>query len=154
MPYMDASDVVGVVFLLVGALLVLAEIHTLTVYLLAVAAGLFAAGGLALTGASLTADLSLLAVVVVLALPLAHWWRKKLKNHAAEVLMNDDVGRSVVVVDVADGRLRVSYRGSTWSAQLDAAALAAPQVGEHYRIVRREGNLLYIAPSAVQPVSP
>lgn len=150
MSFMDSNEVVGAVFLVAGGLAVLAEMHSLTIYFLAVAAGLFAAGGLALAGASVTADLAALAVVIALGLPVAHWWRGKLRNRAAEDLMNDDVGRPVTVVDSAGGGLRVSYRGTTWNARLESAGQGAPEVGEHYVIVRREGNLLLIAPPAVR----
>lgn len=150
MAFMDSNEIVGAAFLVAGALAVLAEIHSLTIYLLAVAAGLFAAGGLALLGASFTMDLAALAVVIVLGLPVAHWWRGKLRNRAAEDLMNDDVGRAVTVVDSAGGGLRVSYRGTTWTARLESAGQGIPAVGEHYVIVRREGNLLLIAPPAAQ----
>ena len=147
---MDSNEVVGAVFLVAGGLAVLAEIHSLTVYLLAVAVGLFAAGGLALAGASFTADLAVLAVVIALGLPVAHWWRGKLRNRAADDLMNDDVGQAVTVVDSAGGGLRVSYRGTTWNARLEPAGQMIPEVGGHYVIVRREGNLLLIGPPAVQ----
>ncbi|HET7662306.1 MAG TPA: hypothetical protein VFK31_01595, partial [Rhodanobacteraceae bacterium] len=80
---MDSSTLLGIVLLVAGALVLLSELHTLTIYLLAIAAGLFAAGGLALAGGSLTATLILLAVVVILGMPVAHWARKKLKNREA-----------------------------------------------------------------------
>ena len=60
---MDTSILAGIIFLVVGALVLLSELHTLTIYLLAVAAGLFAAGGLALAGGGLTADFALLAII-------------------------------------------------------------------------------------------
>jgi membrane protein implicated in regulation of membrane protease activity len=146
---MATSELVGAAFLVIGALLVLAEIHTLTLYLLAIAIGLFAAGGLALSGASLTADLALLAVVVALALPVAHWWRRKLKNLAADQLMHDDVGGLVTIESFINDGLRVDYRGTTWNARFDAGVSTLPQPGTPCIIVRREGNMLIIAPQAV-----
>ena len=145
---MNSFEWTGAIFLILGALVTLAEIHTLTIYLLAVAVGLFAAGAAALAGMSFTANLAILAVITLLGLPAAHWWRGKLKNRAAEDLMNDDVGQAVVVAESAGGRLRVAYRGTTWAAGLSAPESAEPKVGESYVIVRREGNLLVIAPRA------
>lgn len=147
----DASASIGAIFLILGALFVLAEIHSLTLYLLAVAIGLFAAGGLALSGASLTADLAVLAVVVALALPVAHWWRGKLKNHAADQLMQNDVGGSVIIESIAAKGLRVDYRGTTWNAQFDTGVSGSPQLGAHCVIVRREGNLLIVVPQVSHP---
>lgn len=143
---MDSTTLLGIGFLVLGALVTLAEIHTLTVYLLALAAGLFAAGASALAGGSLTANLAILAVVVVLGLPLAHWWRGKLKNREADDLARDDVGNRVTVVSATGPVLRVSYRGSTWDARLEDAIGAAPAAGHSYIITRREGNLLILAP--------
>lgn len=143
---MDSSTLLGIIFLVVGALVALSEIHTLTIYLIAVAVGLFAAGGLALAGGSLTADLALLAVIIILGLPAAHWWRGKLKNREAEEVMHDDAGRRVTVVGVTDTSLRVDYRGSTWDARLDPAVAATPATGDTFTIARREGNLLILAP--------
>lgn len=142
---MDSSTLLGIVFLVVGALVALSEIFTLTIYLLAVAIGLFAAGGLALAGGSLTADLALLAAVIILGLPIAHWWRGKLRNHASEAVTRDDVGRQVTVVSVDGTDLRVDYRGSTWDARLGPGVAAAPATGDTFVIARREGNLLILA---------
>ncbi|HEX7386654.1 MAG TPA: NfeD family protein [Castellaniella sp.] len=143
---MTHSEWTGAIFLILGALVTLAEIHTLTIYLLAVALGLFASGAAALAGASFTMNLAVLAVVTLLGLPAAHWWRGKLRNRAAEDLMNDDVGQTVVVAESGAGGIRVTYRGTTWNARLQASEATACKVGENYVVVRREGNLLVIAP--------
>lgn len=144
---MDSSTWLGIALLVAGALVLLSELHTLTIYLLAIAAGLFAAGGLALAGGSLTATLILLAVVVILGMPVAHWARKKLKNHEAEAVTHDDVGRSVTIAHVDANAWRVNYRGTTWSARPEAAVAITPAAGEIWRIARREGNTLILAPS-------
>lgn len=143
---MDLTMWLGIAFLIAGALVTLSEIHTLTVYLIAVAAGLFAAGGLALAGGGLTADLALLAIVIILGLPVAHWARRRLKNRAAEAVTHDDAGHRVTIVGTDDGVLRVDYRGSTWNARLANAAGAAPAAGDTFVIARREGNVLILAP--------
>lgn len=143
---MDTSTLIGIIFLVVGALVALSEIHTLTIYLLFVAIGLFAAGALALAGGSLTADLILLAVIIILGMPIAHWWRGKLKNRESDAVSEDDVGRKVTVIDVDGAALRVDYRGSTWDARLDATVTATPARGDSYVIARRKGNLLILAP--------
>lgn len=142
---MDSSTLLGIVFLVVGALVLLSELHTLTIYLLAIAAGLFAAGGLALAGGSLTATLILLAAVVILGMPLAHWARRKLKTRESEAVTHDDVGHRVDVVGVDGAALRVAYRGSTWNARLETATTTPPTVGDTCTIARREGNTLILA---------
>ncbi|HEU0196766.1 MAG TPA: NfeD family protein [Nevskiaceae bacterium] len=141
---MSTATLYGIILLILGALVTLSELHTLTIYLLALAAGLFAAGGLALAGGSLTADFALLAVVLVLGLPIAHWWRRRLKNRASDDVTHDDVGRQVTVVSVEGMRLRVSYRGSTWDARMDPATADLPALGVSCKITRRDGNTLII----------
>ncbi|HET7301655.1 MAG TPA: NfeD family protein [Oleiagrimonas sp.] len=143
---MDSSTWLGIALLVAGALVLLSELHTLTIYLLAIAAGLFAAGGLALAGGSLTATLILLAVVVILGMPVAHWARKKLKNHEAEAVSQDDVGRSVTIAEIDHDTWRVNYRGTTWMARPETAATVMPVAGETWRIARREGNTLILVP--------
>ncbi|HEX7338778.1 MAG TPA: NfeD family protein [Rhodanobacteraceae bacterium] len=143
---MDTSTLAGIIFLVVGALVLLSELHTLTIYLLAVAAGLFAAGGLALAGGGLTADFALLAIIIILGLPIAHWWRRKLKNRASEDISQDDIGNKITVVAINGPHLRVDYRGSTWDARLADDAIAMPSVGATCTIARRDGNTLFITP--------
>lgn len=143
---MESTTTLGIIFLVVGGLVTLSELHTLTVYLIAVAVGLFVAGAMALAGIGITADLAVLAIIILLGLPLAHWWRGKLKNREADEVSEDDVGRSVTIVSVTGNALRVDYRGSTWDARLDAEADTIPANGDTFQITRREGNLLILAP--------
>ncbi|MGH8224855.1 MAG: NfeD family protein [Gammaproteobacteria bacterium] len=137
----------GIILLIVGALVVVAEIHSFTVYLLALAAACFVAGGLALgahTGLAVT--LIVFAIVLFAGLPIAHYARRRLKNQESEQVSNDDVGASVTVVAVRDGQLRVSYRGAEWDAR--PFAELAPElaaVGTRLRIVARDGNTLVVA---------
>ncbi|MDN5925099.1 MAG: hypothetical protein L0H70_08885 [Xanthomonadales bacterium] len=142
---MDSSTMLGIMFLVAGALVTLFEIQTVTIYLLVLGIGLFAAGALMLVGAGLTASLALLAIILLFGLPIAHWWRGKLKNRAADIITDDDVGHHVTVVEVNGAALRVDYRGTTWNARLDSAVTSSPVNGDQFVIVRREGNVLILA---------
>lgn len=145
---MDTATLVGIAFIVAGALVVLSELHLLTVYLLAIAAGLFAAGGMLLAGFSLTPALAVLALVVVLAMPLAHWARRRLRNRAAEEVSHDDVGHLARVVSAGEDGLRAAYRGSTWTARVEpSTAATALRVGDSRRILRRDGNVLVLSGS-------
>lgn len=148
---MDSATTLGIVLLIIGALVAVSEIHTLTIYLIAVALACFAAGGVALAGGGLILSLIVLAVIALLGMPLAHWFRRRLKNRASEDISRDDVGHAVTILDSHGEGLRVSYRGSTWDARLENAAGKAPQAGETYRIASREGNLLVLAPPSGNP---
>lgn len=148
---MDSATTLGIVLLIVGAVAAVSEINTLTIYLIPVALACFAAGGVALAGGGLTLSLIVLAVIVLLGMPLAHWFRGRLRNHASENVSHDDVGRTVTVIENHNATLRVSYRGSAWDARLENASGKAPQAGETYRIAAREGNLLILVPNPDNP---
>ncbi len=137
--------VVGILLLSLGGVLVVAEINTLTFYLLAVALACFAAGAVSVAGAGLPVTLGVLGGVSLLGLPLAHWLRARLRNPEADRISADDVGRTVTVDRVDGGALQVSYRGSVWQARLAGTAAGdPPRAGERLRIARREGNVLIV----------
>lgn len=138
---------VGIVLLILGALMVVAEIHSFTVYLLAVAVACFVAGGLAV-GAHTGLDLTLIAfgLVLLAGLPAAHVARRRLNNPESDRVSRDDVGATVRVVSLDDGNLRVSYRGAAWDAR-PAAGLSTDALtpGARLTIVEREGSTLIVA---------
>jgi membrane protein implicated in regulation of membrane protease activity len=133
----------GIALLILGGVLMLAEIHTLTLYLLAVSIACFAAGAVAVAGAGLAPTLGVLAAVTLLGLPLAYGLRKKLKNPEADKATRDDVGNFVSVVHVDQGSIRVAYRGTTWDARL-APSAAGPCPGDTFIIADRQGNTLIL----------
>jgi membrane protein implicated in regulation of membrane protease activity len=143
----------GIALLIAGALMVVAEIHSFTVYLLAVAAACFAAGGLAV-GAHTGLDTTLTAfgLVLLAGLPAAHVARRRLKNPESDRISRDDVGAAVRVVSMDNGTLRVSYRGAEWDAR--PAPGLSPQAltpGERLTIVERDGSTLVVAQSGGAP---
>ncbi|KGI77096.1 NfeD family protein [Oleiagrimonas soli] len=142
---MNASQILGTVLLAVGAIVAVSEMHTLTIYLIAVAVACFVGAGVAFAGASLPLTLGVAAVVAVLGMPVAHWMRGRLRNHASEHVTHDDVGRTVQVVAFDQDHLRVSYRGTAWNARMQDASATTPHPGQTLRIVAREGNVLVLA---------
>lgn len=138
----------GIVLLVIGGLLVVAEINTLTFYLLAVAIACFAAGTASIYGATLDYTFGVLGVVTLIALPAAHWLRLRLHTPDADHVSQDDVGHLVTVESITPEYLRVVYRGSVWSARLADARAADVHQGDTLRIVSREGNVLLLEPPA------
>ncbi len=137
----------GIILLIAGALVVVTEIHTFTIYLIALAAACFVAGGLALGAhTGLAATLIAFAIILFAGLPAAHYARRRLKNPESEDVTHDDVGATVTVVAVDGAQLRVSYRGAEWDArpvaELTPESIAA---GARLRIVARDGNTLVVA---------
>ncbi|MGH8326524.1 MAG: NfeD family protein [Steroidobacteraceae bacterium] len=136
--------IIGIALIVLSACLIVLEMHTLTVYLLAAAAAFIAGGVVALMGGGPLWAVSAMAITGVVALALAHWARGRLKNRASEEVSQDDTGHSVTVIEAAGGMLRVEYRGSTWTARLRDSSAAAPPPGQTLLISAREGSTLVL----------
>lgn len=137
----------GIALLVAGALAVVVEIHSFTIYLIAVALACFVAGGLALLGyTGLDATLMAFALVLLAGLPAVHVVRKRLKNAESDLVSHDDVGAEVEVIAVRDRSLRVRYRGSEWDAR-PVGGLAVQRLlpGSVLRIAERNGNTLIVS---------
>lgn len=117
----------------VAALFLLLEMATGTFYLLLVALGLAASGMAAYAGLSLVWQIVSGLVVSLIGLGVLHRYRQS-KGHVptqSNPNVVQDIGRSVMV-DAWDenGQASVVYRGSNWSARIDADQPVQP--GEHY----------------------
>lgn len=141
---MERMEVLGTALLLIGMLAAVSEMHSLTFYLLVVAIAAFAGAAAAFLGLGLPGTLVLMTVVMLLGLPLAHYSRRWVANHASDAVTHDDIGNEVVVLAVNAEALRVDYRGTGWQAQLQDPAAALPAAGQRLRIVARRGNLLIL----------
>jgi len=128
-------------FLVLGLLAALAELHATTFYLSAVA---IAAIATAIAGIWLApAYLPLLFLALCIALlPAALLLRRRLST--ARPLPDPDIGQTVTVLEVApDARhLSVSYRGSRWEAVMESGAPPLP--GEAAVITARTDKLLHL----------
>jgi membrane protein implicated in regulation of membrane protease activity len=146
---MHAQDILGTILLVVGAIIAVSEMHTLTIYLIAIALACFAGAVVAFYGGGLTATLVVIGIVILLGMPLAHWVRGRMKNRASDEVSQDDVGRPVTVIEAGvDGALRVYYRGTDWNARLMHRNETIPQPGQTFSIITREGSTLVIGTPA------
>lgn len=147
LPFVGGNmKIIGIALIVLSASLIVLEMHTLTIYLLATAAACIAGGVVALAGGGLVWTLAAIAITGAVALPLAHWTRGRLKNRASEDVSRDDTGHSVTVVAAEGGMLRVAYRGSTWNARLRDATAVTPSPGHTLVISAREGSTLVLEP--------
>ncbi|MBY4897978.1 NfeD family protein [Cupriavidus sp. AU9028] len=130
-----------------AVLLVIAELASLTLYLLVVALGALAAGTVAWLGWGLAAQLFVAAAVSLagfVVLRRSRYGRTRKGAAASDPNVNLDIGQSVEVPAWdAGGRARVSYRGAQWNVELGQGAAALP--GRH-RIVEVRGNTLIVIP--------
>ena len=136
----------GIALLIAGALAVVVEIHSFTIYLIAVAAACFVAGGLALMAhTGLDATMMAFALVLLAGLPAVHYVRKRLKNPESDLISRDDVGAEVEVISVKDRSLRVRYRGADWDARpVPDLAVEGLVPGAILRVFARDGNTLIL----------
>lgn len=130
-----------------AVLLGMLEMLTATFYLLVLGAGFAAAGFVAWAGGGVAWQLLAAAAVSV-----AGWFvlrqispkRERVSAHASrDVLL--DIGERVRVERwQPDRRAQVVYRGTDWTAELEAGDAGPPQPGEH--VIRRiEGSRLIVA---------
>ena len=131
---------------------VAAELATGTFYLLMLALGMACAAVAAHMGLSVTLQIVVAALSGGGATALWHWKRMKNPRSAPSAENRDvnlDIGERVTVEAWATDRTaRVSYRGSIWTARLQAGA--TPQAGEHV-VKAVEGNWLVLAPLLSSP---
>ena len=124
-----------------AALLVGLELATGTFYLLAVGVA-FALGGVAAwLGASVPMQMAIGGTVAVVAVLIAHEWRKRRATPAP--LLPLEFGQAVRVDRWnADGTARVVYRGTQWDAEL-----AAPETyrAQTMYIVATRGSTLVLS---------
>lgn len=110
-------------WLVVAVVLVIAELLTGSLYLLALAAGAGVAAALALTGVTLNVQIAIASIVAVLGVGWVSWRRSKMPKEPddeANPALHIDVGAQVFVSDWGpDGHARVMHRGSEWDAILD-----------------------------------
>ena len=125
---------------------VVAELLTGTLYLLMVATGMVAGALAAHAGASTTMQITVAAIVGLVATAGWHFFKKKdlAVDANANTDVNQDIGATVHVSHWKhDGTAQVNYRGANWAVQ------AAPGVAQHagnYRVTALSGNRLIVEP--------
>lgn len=131
-------------WLLTGALVAL-ELMTGTFYLLMLGVGAAAGALAAHTGAGLTSQVVVAALVALAAVTVWTWLRRRKPGDPsarAQRSVNLDIGETVQVDAWSDdGTAQVRYRGASWTAVLPNGATAQP--GPH-RVVELVGSRLLV----------
>jgi membrane protein implicated in regulation of membrane protease activity len=136
-----SADAYALIWIVLALLAIVVELHSRTIYLLALAAALGVAAGLGFAQAALGSQLLALALVCLAGFPVATWVRRH-QAHGVE-LASADIGQEVRVVAETSSGLRVFYRGSVWDAIYTGPAAT---VGDHLRIAALRGSVLELAP--------
>jgi membrane protein implicated in regulation of membrane protease activity len=140
---MDASTF----WWIAAAGLVIAEMLTGTVYLLAMAAGLIAGALAAHAGLAMNLQILVAAVVSTVATLAWHFSHaRKSRMSSVHANANTDVHQDIgaqVQVDAwqTDGTAKVSYRGSQWSV---VAAVGSPMQPGLHRVTQVIGSRLVV----------
>lgn len=131
-------------WLLTGALVAL-ELMTGTFYLLMLGVGAAAGALAAHTGAGLTSQVVVAALVALAAVAVWTWLKRRKPGDPsarAQRSVNLDIGETVQVDAWSDdGTAQVRYRGASWTAVLPSGTTAQP--GPH-RVVELVGNRLLV----------
>lgn len=133
-------------WLVIGAMLIVAEIMTGTFYLLIF--GLAAWAGAAVSYAGHGLDYQLGAAGLSAAVGLIAVRLLKSQRAPAPAASGDlDIGNEVRVESVNGPRLKVQYRGAAWDAVLEEPNAREIRVGDAAVIAAVRGNLLVVRPS-------
>ncbi len=133
------------IWLVVGFVLVIAELATGTFYLLVIGAGAFVASLMAWLGGNELVQATVGGLVAVGGALLVHHWHARNRGKPGEGNFLDR-GQPVVLESWVDegGRIaRVKYRGAWWDARVPAEIHPAP--GTTLYIEAQEGNTLVVA---------
>lgn len=134
-------------WLVAAGVLIALELFTGTFYLLMIAIGMLAAALAAVLGFDQPMQVTVAAVVGVIATVLlrrSRWGRKTRSDATRDPNVNIDIGQDIIVDAWEHGRSRVMYRGAMWDVELCPTAQAG---AGRFRIVEVQGSRLIVANS-------
>ena len=134
-------------WVVVGFVLVIAELVTGTFYLLVIGVGAFAAALTAWAGGNELVQAGVGGVVAIAGTVFVHHWHQAHGGSKEKGSNFLDRGQAVVLEAWANesaGIARVKYRGTSWDARL-AEPAARPAPGTTLYIEAQDGNTLVVA---------
>ena len=135
------TNLSAMVWFAITGLLIVAEVFSLTFYMLALALGTLAGGIFAYQGSPFSQQLT--AAVALAAVGGGVIWLNRRANRSAVNDDNDpDQGQSVTLVTLEP--LTVHYRGADWQAIWQHGAPLNIEVGQTFRIYAKQANQLII----------
>lgn len=134
-------------WLLVSGTLIIAEIFTLSFYLLLAAIGALIACGLAASGFNDITQVIAAALVTLLGWFLLNKFKPQNEHpdHRSNPALNMDIGQVVRLSAISpDGKLSVFLRGARWDAQIENDS--QPDLTQDYVITKIDGSILILKP--------
>jgi membrane protein implicated in regulation of membrane protease activity len=133
------SNLPAVIWFALTGVLLIGEIFSGTLYLLALSLGTLAGGALAYNVSPLEQQLG--AAILLSSIATFVIWLNRRPDSAVD--NNDpDVGQAVSVV--AREPLTVHYRGADWQAELSVTSTPTPEVGAILHIQSKHANSLVV----------
>lgn len=145
--------IIGIILAILAAVTLIVELSTITFYLIAVAIALAVGSAVALAGAPLFWPFAAVAFTAGMGLPVAYIIRKRVMAPTTDSLRlsEDNIDHWVRVESVSPEGLRVSYRGTSWQANMSPDYPdyqgRTVEVGVVLRIVGRNGSDLVLGPA-------
>lgn len=133
-------------WLLISGSLIIAEIFTLSFYLLLAAIGALVASGLAATGFDTTIQIVVATLVTFGGWVLLNKFKPQNQHPdpRSNPDLNMDIGATVRILSIsADGRISVLLRGARWDAKIENGE--APDVTSDYIITKIDGSTLILS---------
>lgn len=136
-----------VIWIIVAAVLAVAEMLSSSFYLLLAAFGALTAALLAYLGFGDIVQILTASTITLLGWGLIYKLRPPASRGDAQASsdMNMDIGAVVKISEINDSGLKVQYRGAQWNAELIDTALV-PSLHESYTISKISGSTLILSP--------
>lgn len=136
-------------WLLISGSLIIAEVFTLTFYLLLAGIGALVASGMAASGFSGPVQILTMTAVTLIGCVFVHKLRPQNQHpdHRTNPNLNMDIGTTVHIASVhPDGKFSVMLRGARWDAIVENDA--APSADTAYTITKIDGSTLILTPKS------
>ena len=136
---------VWLIWLLLSGILIVAEILTLSLYLLLAGIGALLGAALAFFGTGIGVQITAATILTLISWALLTKFRpqKKHPDSRTNPDLNMDIGTDVKISDITpDGKLSVMLRGARWDAKLDHNT--TPDLTATYKIVKIDGSILIL----------
>jgi len=137
------------IWLIVSGIFIVAEVLTLTFYLLLAGIGAVVAAALAYLGAGITAQIIGATLVTVIGWGIIHKYKPQNLHPDPQTNpdMNMDIGAVIRIHSLTpDGKIHVMHRGARWDAKIENNTPA--DIAKEYVISKIDGSTLIINPKS------
>lgn len=138
---------VWLLWLIISGIFIVAEVFTLTFYLLLAGLGALAASGMAALEFSTTIQIFTATLITIIGWFIVHKYKPQNlhPDSRSNPNLNMDIGTVVKLAAIAaDGKISVMLRGARWDAVIEHDA--TPDITAQYIITKIDGSTLILTP--------